>query len=87
MMHLKTCPRCRGDVQECADQYGPYLRCCQCGWYQDVKLFQAIAYPVQQRRRREDELPRLPVTPSNYLPWRERERGPWEAEADQPCLT
>ena len=33
MFYLKGCPKCRGDVYESADIYGPYASCMQCSHY------------------------------------------------------
>ena len=33
MFWLKSCPRCRGDLHEGLDFYGPYIACLQCGHY------------------------------------------------------
>ena len=35
MLFLRACPRCRGDVVEQSDVYGPYYECLQCGWLRD----------------------------------------------------
>ena len=37
MMILRGCDRCGGDLLECGDQYGQYLRCMQCGWHKELK--------------------------------------------------
>lgn len=29
---LRECPRCRGDLREEQDQFGPYISCVQCGY-------------------------------------------------------
>ncbi len=29
---LRECPRCRGDLREELDQFGPYISCVQCGY-------------------------------------------------------
>ena len=31
MLWLKSCPKCRGDLQQRNDQYGSYVACLQCG--------------------------------------------------------
>ncbi len=33
MLWLKSCPRCRGDLQTESDRYGPYIACIQCGYH------------------------------------------------------
>ena len=33
MMWLKSCPRCRGDLNEGSDIHAPYVACVQCGYY------------------------------------------------------
>ena len=35
MLNLKSCPRCKGDVNVENDWYGKYESCLQCGWYKD----------------------------------------------------
>jgi len=32
MYWLKACPRCRGDLHQESDFYGPYVACIQCGY-------------------------------------------------------
>ena len=31
MIHLKACPRCRGDLTDSSDKDGDYMECLQCG--------------------------------------------------------
>ncbi|MDA1256314.1 MAG: hypothetical protein O3C10_00500 [Chloroflexi bacterium] len=31
-LYLKSCPRCRGDIQLDTDQFGLYMECLQCGF-------------------------------------------------------
>ena len=33
MFWLKSCPWCRGDLQDKTDTYGSYIDCFQCGHY------------------------------------------------------
>ena len=32
MYWLKACPRCRGNLHQESDFYGPYVACIQCGY-------------------------------------------------------
>ena len=36
MLFFKSCPRCRGDLQENQDIYGEYKECLQCGYMLDI---------------------------------------------------
>ena len=36
MMHLKSCPKCQGDMYVDSDAYGPFHQCLQCGLIKDV---------------------------------------------------
>jgi hypothetical protein len=36
-LELGACPRCRGDVAADRDHFGPYRRCLQCGWMEDLE--------------------------------------------------
>lgn len=36
MIFFKACPRCRGDVHETSDLYGPYIECLHCGYMVDA---------------------------------------------------
>ena len=36
MVHLKACPRCRGDMHTERDVYGAYKECLQCGYMVDL---------------------------------------------------
>ncbi len=36
MVYMKACKRCRGDLRESGDMYGPYLQCVQCGHVVDL---------------------------------------------------
>lgn len=36
MLKLKSCPRCKGDVNVDRDWYGDYESCLQCGWSKDT---------------------------------------------------
>ena len=36
MVHLKDCPRCRGDMYIERDIYGAYKECLQCGYMIDL---------------------------------------------------
>ncbi|MCH7746024.1 MAG: hypothetical protein IIC84_08130 [Chloroflexi bacterium] len=36
MVHLKDCPRCRGDMYTERDIYGTYKECLQCGHMIDL---------------------------------------------------
>ena len=65
-----TCPRCGGLVQRREDQYGVWLSCWMGCWQQDLNA----ASPIKLRDVGYNQGPHLPVTPSNYVPWRERER-------------
>lgn len=31
MLDFKSCPRCKGDVQNCRDYHGEFRQCLQCG--------------------------------------------------------
>ncbi|MDP6451789.1 MAG: hypothetical protein QF898_00645 [SAR202 cluster bacterium] len=42
MLNLKTCPRCKGDMQADRDVYGNFMRCLQCGHYIHLRDEQAI---------------------------------------------
>ena len=33
MFYFKACPKCRGDLYESTDIYGPYISCMQCSHY------------------------------------------------------
>ncbi len=35
-LHLKACPRCKGDVSTNRDMYGEYKECLQCGYMIDI---------------------------------------------------
>ena len=37
MYWLKACPRCRGDLHQESDFYGPYVACIQCGYVLDAR--------------------------------------------------
>lgn len=37
MLHLKACPRCKGDMNTNRDMYGEYRECLQCGYMRDVE--------------------------------------------------
>lgn len=43
MMLLKSCPRCRGDLNVRDDIYGAYKQCVQCGYMQDIQVSQSVA--------------------------------------------
>ena len=36
MLKLKSCPRCKGDVNADSDWFGEYESCLQCGWSKDT---------------------------------------------------
>ena len=36
MLHLKACPRCRGDLHTNRDLYGTYVECLQCVYMKDL---------------------------------------------------
>ncbi|MFL2644567.1 MAG: hypothetical protein ACJ0KI_02710 [Dehalococcoidia bacterium] len=36
MLHMKSCPKCAGDVSLNKDYYGYYATCLQCGWSKDI---------------------------------------------------
>ena len=38
MFHLKSCPKCRGDLFFEKDFYGSYFKCLQCGLMMDVNM-------------------------------------------------
>ena len=33
MFYSKACPKCRGDLYQSTDIYGPYIACIQCSHY------------------------------------------------------
>ena len=68
------CPRCGGLVQRREDQYGVWLTCWMGCWQQDLNM-----KPLVRRTAGVGYMqgPSLPVTPSNYVPWRERDRKTW----------
>ena len=33
MFYFKACPKCRGDLYQRTDIYGPYIACIQCSHY------------------------------------------------------
>ena len=37
ILSLKSCPRCKGDMQSNRDMYGSYVECLQCGHMQDIE--------------------------------------------------
>jgi len=37
VLYLKACPRCKGDLAENVDMYGPYRECLQCGYMVDLE--------------------------------------------------
>ena len=37
MLVLKSCPRCRGDMNTNKDMYGEYKECLQCGHMVDIE--------------------------------------------------
>lgn len=43
ILHLKSCPKCNGDVELQQDSSGKYLTCLQCGWLEDL--------PAEKRSR------------------------------------
>ena len=43
MMHLKACPRCRGDMIASQDVYGLFKQCLQCGNVQELGRPRAVA--------------------------------------------
>ena len=43
VLHLKTCPRCGGDVHSSRDVYGPYRECLQCGYMVDLERSNPLA--------------------------------------------
>ena len=75
-----TCPRCGGLVQRREDQYGIWWSCWMGCWDEDVNA----AEPIKLRKGNVgyNQGPHLPVTPSNYLPYKERERKAWERDED-----
>ena len=77
VIYLKSCPKCQGDLERCEDANGSYLRCMQCGRYQDLLVSTPFRKTVRGHMR---QGPYLPTTPSNYKPWREREQQRWEEE-------
>ena len=77
-----SCPRCGGLVQRLEDQWGVRLRCIMGCWQQDLNVKPVVRRTQQPGYKPAYEQgPHLPVTPSNYLPWREREQKAWEREA------
>ena len=59
MLFSKSYPRCKGDMHEREDMYGPYRECLQCGYMMDKEkshhyfsaLQQEIIHAPQQRRQ------------------------------------
>ncbi len=47
MLLLKTCPRCRGDLQEKSDVNGRFLSCVQCGFMKDLP-----SIPMQAKKKK-----------------------------------
>ena len=37
MLYLKSCPRCKGDMNSNRDMYGEYRECLQCGNMIDIE--------------------------------------------------
>ena len=72
------CPRCGGLVHYREDQFGAELVCYNGCWQQDLNV-----KPLVRRTAGVGYMqgPHLPETPSNYVPWRTRERKAWEREA------
>mgnify|MGYP001619334843 CR=1 FL=1 len=70
------CPRGpHGLAVKTEDQYGPYYRCPFCGWT-DNGLDGSEPF-VKRVAGARNEGPYLPKGPSNFQPWRERERVAW----------
>ena len=36
MVYYKSCPKCRGDMDQRQDLYGDFRECLQCGYTEDV---------------------------------------------------
>ena len=49
MLHLKSCPRCRGDLYEESDHHGVYIGCCQCGAELSPEQEQTLRMNVQRK--------------------------------------
>ncbi len=56
MFWLKACPRCRGDLHEESDFYGPYVACMQCGY--------TLTSEEEEQLRVYGEIEREPATPA-----------------------
>lgn len=52
MLRLKSCPKCRGDLDENKDIYGPYIHCLQCGQYMDI-IEDKVPYGVPPQKSSE----------------------------------
>ena len=82
---MNSCPRCHSvnAVVERQDEYGTYFCCWFCAWT-DNGLAGAEPFKIKHRGKAAigKELT-LPTAPSNYAPWRERERLAWEKEINE----
>ena len=47
MLLLKTCPKCKGDLQLRSDSHGKFISCIQCGYAKDFPT-----YPVEGKEKR-----------------------------------
>lgn len=85
---MTQCPRGHHAVLETSDQYGAWSRCWVCGWNDNgLQGNPPLSRPITEKGwERPDSihnrLHRLPTGPTNYLPWRERERKAWDREID-----
>ena len=53
MLHLKACPRCKGDIKTNKDMYGEYKECLQCGYMEDiVKPNEYLSEAIEQAKRK-----------------------------------
>ncbi len=61
MLFYRACPKCRtGAVQPDDDQYGPYLRCLNCGFMKDIE--QGVMAEVAMLAVAPPGRPRLPTS-------------------------
>ncbi len=43
MVYFKACPKCRGDMYQDGDAYGPFRSCLQCGYLLDLRPVAPLA--------------------------------------------
>ena len=53
MLHLKSCPRCQGDMYTNRDLYGTYKECLQCGHMVDIERPNSLlSVPIPREKRK-----------------------------------